>query len=271
MLTMRQEFCPYVFVVEFPMKRIQIHVQTFIIDDFYSLGDIRIFWNAYGSKWWEWSYSPDGDFRGTWFWAKWFAPPVVMYDGKLPQPPNSDEWCMVLVRTWYSSNDDAILNPMNLNKQPYVILYGGWDYKPGTTEPEGGWFDGVESTPPDTTSWTSTGAFGGTGVGLFAEKTVTRVNPLTHKKEPWILPPSTPRHLYWDTTMWRDPENPYNDVDQNYYMLKRRGDIEDKDKKNPYAIPPGWNPPKINSPGPPKPPAPYKPPTPPPLNFRRSK
>ena len=48
MLTMRQEFCPYVFVVEFPMKRIQIHVQTFIIDDFYSLGDIRIFWNAYG-------------------------------------------------------------------------------------------------------------------------------------------------------------------------------------------------------------------------------
>jgi hypothetical protein len=253
------------------MKSIQLSVQTFKIDDFYPLGDIRIFWNDYGSKWWEWTYSPDGDYRGTWMWVKWFAPPVRMYDGKLPQPPTSDEWCMILVRTWYSSSDDAILNPMNLNKQPYVVLYGGWDYKPGTTEPGGGWFDGVISTPPDSTSLLSSGMLMGSGVGLFADKAVTRVNPITHKKEPWILPPSGPHHINWSTTMWLEPKDPYNDVDQNYYLLKREGWIEDKDKKNRDAIPPGWNPPKINFGGTPRQPPPYKPPTPPPLNFRRSK
>jgi hypothetical protein len=95
------------------MKSIQLSVQTFKIDDFYPLGDIRIFWNDYGSNWWEWTYSPDGDYRGTWMWVKWFAPPVRM--------------------------------------------------------------------------------------------------------------------------------DPYNNVDQNYYLLKREGWIEDKDKKNRDAILPGWN------------------------------
>ena len=253
------------------MKSIQLSVQTFKIDQLYSLGDIRIFWNDYGSQWWEWTYSPDGDYRGVWMWAKWFTPPVRMYDGKLPQAPPSDQWCMILARTWYSSNDDAILNPMNLNKQPYVVLYSGWDYKPGATEPDGAWFDGVTSTPPDTTSLIRAGMSSGTGVGLFADKNVTRVNPITHQKESWILPPSGPHHIYWSTTMWREPKNPYNDVDQNYYLLEREGYFEDKNKKNLDAIPPGWNPPQINFGSKPRQPQPYKPPAPAPLNFRRSK
>jgi hypothetical protein len=204
-------------------------------------------------------------------WGKWFAPQVRMYDEKLPQAPPSDQWCMILFRASYSSNNDAILNPMNLNKQQYVVLYGGWDYKPGATEPDGAWFDGVTSTPPDTTSRIS-GMLRGTGVGLFADKYVTRVNS-THQKVHWILPPSGPRHISWSTTVWLEPKNPYNDVDQNYYLLKREGGTKDKDEdtKNLDTIPPVSNPPKINFGGKPRQPQPYKPPTPPPLVFRRPK
>ena len=256
------------------MRRSQIKVQTFIISEFYDLGDIRIFWSDYDSKWWRWQYSPDGDISGTWVWVQWVFPPITMWDPKdIPTHPTNDQWCMVLVKTSYASADDAILNPMNLTKQPYGILYGGWEYKAGTAEPTRPWFDNEEAVPPEPTNYMNLRISGGTGVGLFAEKTVTRVNPINHKKEPWILPPSMPRKIFWSSTGWAEPQDPYNDVDMNYEMLKRRGWYDDKKEPSRDNIPPGWNPPKVDFGGRPssRPATPYKPPTPPPLDFSRRK
>ena len=257
------------------MKRAQLSAQTFIIDDFYDLGDIQISWTDHDSRWWRWQYSPDGDVSGSWFWAPWFFPPVTMWDPKDIEPhPSNDQWCMVLVKTSYASEDDAILNPMNLIRQPYGVLYAGWELKPGTQEPESPWFDKVESIPPEPPNYMNFGRSGGTGVGLFAEKTVTRMNPVTHQKESWILPPSSPRRIFWDTTEWAEPDDPYNQRDMDYEMLKRRGWYDDKERKEPSKdhIPAGWNPPKVNFGGTSsRPVTPPKSTAPPPLVFPKRK
>jgi hypothetical protein len=246
------------------MKRSQLTIQTYIIDDSYDLGDIRIFWSDQDSRWWQWKYSPDGEISGTWYWLPWVWPPVQMWDPKDIEPhPSNDQWCMVLVKTSYGSADDAILNPMNLIKQPYVVLYGGWELKAGTSEPETPWFDNVESIPPEPKNWLDTGMSGGSGVGIFAQKNVTRMNPITHEKENWILPPSAPRKISWDTTNWKEPDDPYDDNSMDYEMLKRRGWYK---KDPPEHIPAGWAPKKIDFGGSPrpKPTPPPKPPTIPP-------
>jgi hypothetical protein len=226
------------------MKRSQLSVQTFIIDDTYDLGDVRIFWNDFGSKWWQWKFSPDGDVSGSWFWVQWFTPPVTMWNPADIEPrPANPQWCMALIKTLYASADDAILNPTNVIRQPYTVLYGGWEYKAGKTEPETPWFDNVDSSPPEANDRLAYGRSTGSGIGLFAEKSVTRMNPITRQEEGWILPPSSPRRIFWDTTDWLEPDDPYNQLDMDYEMLKRRGWY----KKDPSEhIPPGWNPKPIN-------------------------
>lgn len=231
------------------MKRSQLSVQTWIIDDMYDLGDIRIFWNEFGSKWWQWKYSPDGEVSGDWFWVPWFLPPVTMYDPKdIEQRPTNSQWCMALIKTGYASSDDAILNPMNVIRQPYSVLYGGWECKSGSSEPETPWFDNVESIPPDSGDRVAYGRSTGSGIGIFAPKTVTHKNPITREEEPWILPPSNPRRIFWDTTDWKEPDDPYDDKEMDYEMLKRRGWYK---KDPPEHIPAGWTPKKINFGGPP--------------------
>jgi hypothetical protein len=253
------------------MKRVQLTVQTFIIDDLYDLGDIRIYWSDQDSRWWDWKYSPDGEISGSWFWAPWFWPPVTMYNPSDVDPhPSNDQWCMVLIKTSYGSADDAILNPTNVSRQPYAVLYAGWELKGGTTEPETPWFDQIVSIPPEPRNWLEYGRETGSGIGLFAAKNVMRVNPATNEKEEWILPPSGPRRIWWDTADWKEPDDPYDKDEMDFEMLKRRGQYK---KDPPEHIPAGWTPKKYNFGGTPKPsPTPQpKPKTtiPPPVVVRR--
>jgi hypothetical protein len=239
------------------MKRAQIRLQTLVIDELYNIGQIRIFWDDFGSKTWSWQYSPDGQVSGVWSWLPWAFPPVQTYDGSKIQKGADDKWCMVLTRTRYASADDAILNPMNLITGIYAILYAWGDDRSVVprAEPPGQWFDNVYIDSANQTDPRTSGKTTGSGLGLFDLKKNSIMNPITHQKvDDWVLPPSGARIMYWNSEPWWQLTDPFSQLEQQYFFLKRTKWIEEKNRGSLDKLPPGYNPGMPNF-GPSRPPS----------------